>query len=152
MGLLDQLAGASGDGIGGQLLKQLGGSAQGPLVQTVLGLLQQPGGLQGLLDKFQQAGLGIQVASWVGTGANQPVDGVQVEQALGADWIGTLAAQLGTTPAQASQSVAGTLPELVNQLTPNGQVRDAQSLLAGGLDGLDGLGGPGGLLKGKLFG
>ncbi|MBY0437997.1 MAG: YidB family protein [Burkholderiales bacterium] len=141
MGLLDQLAG----GIGGQLLQQLGGGGgqQNPLVQTVLGLLQQPGGLQGLLDKLQQSGLGAQAASWVGTGANLPVDAGQLQQALGGDWMSALAAQLGTSPEQASQSVASLLPDVVDKLTPDGKVGDLQSLVPQDLASL---------LGGKLFG
>jgi len=141
MGLLDQLAG----GIGGQLLQQLGGSGgqQNPLVQMALGLLQQPGGLQGLLDKLQQSGLGAQAASWVGTGANLPVEGSQLQQALGGDWMSALAAQLGTSPEQASQSVASMLPDLVDRLTPEGKVGDLQSMVPKNLESL---------LGGKLFG
>ncbi len=141
MGLLDQLAG----GIGGQLLQQLGngGGQQNPLVQMVLGLLQQPGGLQGLLDKLQQSGLGAQASSWVGTGANLPVDAGQLQQALGGDWMSALAAQLGTSPEQASQSVASLLPEVVDKLTPEGKVGDLQSMVPQNLESL---------LGGKLFG
>jgi uncharacterized protein YidB (DUF937 family) len=139
MGLLDQLAG----GIGGQLLQQLGAGQQNPLLQMALGLLQQPGGLQGLLDKLQQSGLGAQAASWVGTGANLPVEGRQLQQALGDDWMATLAAQLGTSSGQASQSVATMLPELVDRLTPEGKVGDLQSLAPRNLESL---------LGGKLFG
>jgi uncharacterized protein YidB (DUF937 family) len=139
MGLLDQIAG----GIGGQLLQQLGGGQQNPLVQMALGLLQQPGGLQGLLDKLQQSGLGAQAASWVGTGTNLPVDASQLQQVLGGDWMGALAARLGTSPEQASQSVASLLPELVDRLTPDGKVGDLQSMVPQNLESL---------LGGKLSG
>jgi len=139
MGLLDQLAG----GIGGQLLQQLGGGQQNQLMQMVMGLLQQPGGIQGLMEKFQQAGLGNQMASWVGTGDNLPVTGAQVHEALGGDWLSGLAAQLGTSPDHAAQSVAHLLPSLIDQVTPNGQPEDANSALTGDLAAL---------LGGKLFG
>ena len=140
MGLLDQLAG----GIGGQLLQQLGGGGQqNPLLQTVLGLLQQPGGLQGLIDQLQQGGLGEQAASWIGTGSNLPVDPGQLQQALGGDWMSALAAQIGISPEQASQSVASLLPDVVDKLTPGGAVGDLQSLVPKDLESL---------LGGKLFG
>jgi uncharacterized protein YidB (DUF937 family) len=79
----------------------------------------------------------------VGTGANLPVDGNQLQQALGTDWMAALAAQLGTSPEQASQSVASLLPRVVDSLTPDGRVGDLQSLLPEKL---------GSLLGGKLFG
>lgn len=87
MGLLDQLA--------GQVLGSLAGGAQGggqsPLIQLVLNLIQNSeGGLGGLLSKFNQAGLGDQVASWVGTGQNLPVSADQLGQVLGgAGGLGT---------------------------------------------------------------
>jgi len=139
MGLLDQLAG----GLGGELLKQVGGGQQNQMMQMVMGLLQQPGGLQGLIDKFQQAGLGTQMASWVGTGANQPVDGAQVHQALGSDWMANLASELGTSPEHASDSMAGLLPGLIDKLTPGGDAEEANSMITGDLQSL---------LKSKLFG
>ena len=79
MGLFDQIAGS----IGGQILQQLGGGGgqQNPLLQMVAGLLQQPGGLQGLIDQLQKGGLGAQAASWVGTGSNLPVEPGQLQQA-----------------------------------------------------------------------
>jgi uncharacterized protein YidB (DUF937 family) len=141
MGLLDQLAG----GLGGQILQQLGGGGgqQNPLLQMALGLLQQPGGLQGLIDRLQQGGLGEQATSWVGTGSNLPVDPARLQQALGGDWMSALAAQIGTSPEQASQSVASLLPDVVDKLTPGGAVGDLQSLVPKDLESL---------LGGKLFG
>lgn len=47
-----------------------------------------------MLGKFDQAGLGQQVASWVGTGANMPLSGDQIQSALGADAIGDIAGKL----------------------------------------------------------
>ena len=106
MGLLDQLAG----GIGGQILQQLGGGGQqNPLLQLALGLLQQPGGLQGLIDRLQQGGLGEQATSWVGTGSNLPVDPARLQQALGG---------------------------VVDKLTPGGAVGDLQSLVPKDLESL----------------
>ena len=56
------------------------------LSQGAVGLhqnMQAEGGLGGLLSKFNQAGLGDQVASWVGTGQNLPVSADQLGQVLG---------------------------------------------------------------------
>ena len=136
MGLFDQIAGS----IGGQILQQLGGGGgqQNPLLQMVAGLLQQPGGLQGLIDQLQKGGLGAQAASWVGTGSNRPVEPGQLQQALGGDWMAALASQLGTSPDQASQSVASLLPDVIDKLTPGGTVGDLQSLVPQDLESLFG--------------
>lgn len=138
MGLLDQLA--------GQVLGSLAGGAQGggqsPLIQLVLNLIQNSeGGLGGLLSKLNQAGLGEQVASWVGTGQNLPVSADQLGQVLGGSGgLGDIAAQLGLPQEAVAGQLAQLLPQVIDSLTPNGQVPDAGADLFGqGLSALGGL-------------
>jgi uncharacterized protein YidB (DUF937 family) len=107
------------------VLNQLGGtqgSGSHALVNTALSLLQQNGGLDGLVNKFRANGLGSVVDSWVGTGANAPVSGPQLQQVFGHDMIQQIASHLGTDPQAASAKLASVLPELVNQMTPNGHI------------------------------
>ncbi len=135
MGLLDMVGGMLG-GQGGQ------GDPKAALMQAAIGMIQNhPGGLQGVLGQFQQAGLAEHVASWVGGGENQAITGDHVQQALGSDQVQALAQQAGMDPSQASQGLASMLPELINHLTPNGGMPDAGQLQQG-------LGG----LLGKLMG
>ena len=78
----------------------------------------------GLVDHLSRNGLADQASSWVGAGANK---GVAVEQlliALGNPVLGEIATQLGMSPQQASSSMSQLLPELINQLTPKGDVSD----------------------------
>ena len=78
--------------------------------------------------------MGHQADSWVGTGPNAGVSPDDLTQALGNTGLGNLAAQLGTTNGQAGSILSQILPELVNQLTPNGQIPDNHGdLLAQGL-------------------
>ena len=134
MGLLDQLAGQVlgnlAGGTGGTEGSQGGGqNMQAMLMQMVLGMIQnQPGGLGGLLGRFQQAGLAEQADSWVSTGQNMPISGSQLESALGADQIGNIAQQLGMSQGDASGALANLLPSLVDQLTPKGQVTEGDAL------------------------
>lgn len=128
------------DGVLGQVL---GGGAQGnsggQWMEIVQVLLQQSGGLNGLLQKLQQSGLADQAASWVGTGANQPVDARQIGDALGRTELADLAARFGLSQDQISGSLADLLPQVVDRLTPNGRVdQDGPSLgdLGGLLGGL----------------
>ena len=79
-------------------------------------------GLAGLVQQLAASGLGPQVQSWVGTGANLPVSGDQIEQALGSDKIQQLAQQVGLNPADLSGALAHLLPHAVDQLTPGGQM------------------------------
>lgn len=116
MGLLDQVVGALA---GGQ-----SGGGNGQLIQTVLQLINNPqiGGLAGLLKTLQQSGLGEAANSWVSTGQNMPVSAEQIQSSLGDSLLPGLAAQLGVTPEQASGSLAQYLPQIIDQLTPNGQL------------------------------
>ena len=124
------------DLVGGLLCQ--GGQAQGnPLMGAVMGLIQNhPGGLQGLLGQFQEKGLGDQVASWIGTGANQPISAEHVQAALGPDQLQQLAGQLGMSHGEAASGLAGLLPQVVDKLTPQGSVPEGGSDLLGTLKGL----------------
>jgi uncharacterized protein YidB (DUF937 family) len=92
------------------------------LMGVVVTLINNAGGLPGILAKLQAAGLGEAVQSWVGTGANQPVSADQLGGALGSDLMGMLAQQLGGTTQQAAGTLAKLLPGLIDQLTPQGQM------------------------------
>jgi uncharacterized protein YidB (DUF937 family) len=115
MGLLDSVLGAmagKGDTAGGgnQLVGVLGG------------LLQQSGGLQGLMNKFSQGGQGNTFASWVGMDENQPISADQIQKVLGSGQVNALATKMGIDPAQASQFLAEYLPKVVDKLTPEGKI------------------------------
>lgn len=143
MGLLDNVIGA----LGSQAAP--GGGGQGDLLNAIIGLLGQQGGgglggLGGLLQKFEQAGLGEVAKSWVGTGANQPVSPDQLGGVLGPDAIAGFAKQLGIDPQDALGQLSHMLPQVVDQLTPQGQVPPGDMGGLGDLGGL--LGGLGGLL------
>jgi uncharacterized protein YidB (DUF937 family) len=130
MGLLDGILGGALGGALGKLGQggtgQPGpggqGSQLGPLIQIALQLLQQSGGLAGILEKFKKAGFANQAASWVSTGQNLPISPDQVNQVIGNDTINQLAGQVGLQPTQLSQGLAEVLPDLINQGTPNGQL------------------------------
>lgn len=127
MGLLDQVVGA--------LAAQQGGAAN-PLLEIIGQLINNPqtGGLGGLLDSFRQGGLGHLVDSWISTGQNLPLSGEQLQAVLGSDLLGTLAQQLGTSSAEASGSLAQLLPDVIDQLTPQGALPQGGDLLAQGFD------------------
>ena len=139
MSLLDQLAGQAMSALGN---KGADGEASSGLMASVMDLVNQHGGLPGLLQKFQESGLGDQVASWIGTGANAPVSGEQIKDALGADTISQIAEKTGVAPDAASGGLAALLPQLIDKLTPNGQVPEGNDLVSQGLN----------MLKGKIFG
>jgi uncharacterized protein YidB (DUF937 family) len=110
---------------------------------SLLGNDSEYGGLSGLMEKFQQAGLGHVLESWVGTGANQPITGDQLSSVLGSDALSGLAGKFGINPSDLAGQLSSVLPGLVDKLTPNGQAP-----VAGLGNGGDLMGMLGGLLKG----
>jgi len=89
---------------------------------------QGGGGLGDLLGKLNGGGLGGAVNSWTGTGENEPVDPAALEAALGPDTIDDLAQQSGMTPEEVRDSLSQVLPEMVNGLSPDGQLPTGEAL------------------------
>jgi len=113
MGLFDNLAGAV-------LGKMMGD--KGAMAQAALEMFHQYGGLEGVLEKFNQAGLGNLVASWVGKGENLPISPNQITEVLGGTTIADMAAKFGLTPEMLSAQIAEHLPNVVDKMTPDGKV------------------------------
>lgn len=128
MGLLDSLiGGALQGGLGGTAgnAPDGGGGAQAALLQAVLSMLGNDsahGGLGGLVAKFQQGGLGDVMSSWISTGQNLPISPDQLRGALGDDTLGQLARQIGGSQDDLLGQLTQLLPQVVDKLTPQGQV------------------------------
>jgi uncharacterized protein YidB (DUF937 family) len=113
-----------GGGLGDVLGGMLGGGAAGG------GAGAGGGGLGGLLEQMSRAGYGDQARSWVGTGQNMPITPDALEQIFGRGGIAAIARQAGVSEADASQGLSELLPEVVNHVTPGGEVPDLDSLSA----------------------
>ena len=138
MGLLDSVIGALGQSQG----SSPGGQAD--LISAVIGMLGQGGGqggglggLAGLVAKMQQSGLGDIAKSWVGSGQNQPISPDQLGGVLGGDAVSGMAGQLGLNPGDLLGQLSQMLPQVVDKLTPGGQIPpgDIGGLLGGLLGG-----------------
>jgi uncharacterized protein YidB (DUF937 family) len=132
MGILDGL-------LGGLMGGATGGAQQGQsqLMVLALQLIQQNGGLPGIISKLQNGGMAQQVGSWVGTGQNMPVTGSQLQEVLGSGSIGEIAQQFGMSHGDASSGLAQMLPQIIDHLTPGGQLGDNHSdMLAQALSAL----------------
>ena len=100
----------------------LGGNGGASAEQVLATLLQQHGGIGGLVNQLSQGGLGPQVASWIGNGQNMTVTATEITQALGSGRIGELAQKAGINPQEAGELLAKAIPHLVDHLTPGGQL------------------------------
>lgn len=107
-------SGAMGGMLSGDMLARL---------TPMLGSLLAGGGLAKLMSQLKGGGLGDQAKSWVATDQqNQPVSGEQLTRALGPDTISQFANTLGMSNDKAAQTMAQTLPGVVDAMTPDGQV------------------------------
>jgi uncharacterized protein YidB (DUF937 family) len=116
-------------GILGSILGSLSQSQRDGQPNALAGVLQQVltqngGGVNALLSRFQEAGLGTQAQSWVSTEPNQPISSDHIDQVFNQDEISGWAAQAGTSPDKMREVLAEALPQAVNHVTPNGQVPD----------------------------
>ena len=95
------------------------------LLQAALSLIAnngQSGGLHGLAERFQEAGLGNIMRSWIGAGPNLPASASQLKQVLGEGQLQQIAEETGYTEEEAAEHLSEMLPDLIDQLTPSGHV------------------------------
>ena len=119
MGLLDEL------NLGGALkgaLGQIEATAAPALINALLAKTQF-GDLNGLVTQLQQSGLGPQVQSWLGNGANQPITADQLKAVLNNAQIQEMARHLGLPVDAALNMLAQHLPNVVDQASKNGQLQ-----------------------------
>ncbi len=114
------------------------------LYEEVANLVTQSGGVNGLIQQFEQKGLGQLVAGWMGGATNTPITADQIVQVIGQDKITAIASKVGLSEQQVTDGISKLLPLMVSHLTPNGTAPSS----GGGQLETEALG----LLKSKLFG
>lgn len=120
MSLLDSLIGA----VTGKTSNPLEGADTSSIQSALGGLLEQNGGLKGLMGKFSQGGLGDVFSSWVGMGENKSISPDQIQNVLGSEQVMGLASKLGVDPSKASGFLSEYLPKIIDKLSPSGQVEE----------------------------
>jgi uncharacterized protein YidB (DUF937 family) len=114
-----------------QLKQQVAGDGNAEkIVQKVGPLLQQVGGVDGLMQKFESAGIGDVAKSWIDTGQNKTVSPDQVTQALGTEQEQQFANQAGVSTEQAAAGLSKVLPGAIDNVTPEGQIPSADTVRA----------------------
>ena len=120
-------AGGTGEDILGELLGR-GGAGAVPRGAGQEGTGSM-GGLGALLEQMQRSGFGDQARSWVGTGQNMPIPPDALDQIFGRGGIDEIAREAGLTPQQASEGLSELLPEVVDRVTPGGEMPDFDHLV-----------------------
>jgi uncharacterized protein YidB (DUF937 family) len=110
------LGGAGGGGLGNLLQGGLGGLLGGAAGGSILN-----GGLNDLLGKLQQNGLGDIGQSWVGHGDNKSISPNQLANALDPDTINALAEQTGMSDMEVLSQLSQQLPGAIDHITPHGR-------------------------------
>jgi uncharacterized protein YidB (DUF937 family) len=142
MGLFDSLAKNA-------LGSMLGGSAKLDPAAMLSGLLNDAGGLTGMMAQFEKVGMGATFSSWIATGTNQPISADEMQSAVGAENLQALAAKVGMNVGTVLPLLSQFLPQVIDKLTPHGHVHENNpsgsqiqsvltSVISSGLGGLFG--------------
>jgi uncharacterized protein YidB (DUF937 family) len=100
----------------------LGGIVGAEMATVVNSLIQQHGGIQGVITQLEQQGLGGVARSWIANGPNQPISPAQLSQVFGTGTLGQLAAKAGLSPQELAQKLSQALPTAIDKLTPGGTI------------------------------
>lgn len=111
MGLFDGLGSVISDALGGKPVN---------ILAVAENIFQNAGGFNGIIAQLNQAGLGEQVSSWIGTGSNLPVSADQIRSALSSEQVRSLANAFGINVDKLPQLLADHLPTAVDKASPNG--------------------------------
>lgn len=97
------------------------------LMPMVLAWIQRNGGLSGALGKLQNMGFGQQAQSWMSNQElNDNVDPNEIDKIFDHHEIRDVAQKVGADETEVRQGLAELLPEVVNQLTPHGDLQTEQ--------------------------
>ncbi|MCG3470516.1 YidB family protein [Xenorhabdus bovienii] len=124
-----------------QITNMLSGGKNQQL-QHMMDWVDGQGGISGLIEKFSQQGLEGTIHSWIGSGENSPIHADQISSVFGSSTIQQLAEKMGIDPNEASSLISRHLPNLIDKVTPNGEVPENLDLKSAGMN----------LLKDKLLG
>lgn len=116
LGMLANRQGSAGGGLGG-----LGASP---------GAGGLGGGIGGLLEQLGRGGYGQQAQSWVSTGQNEPLPVDAIDHVLAPQDLQAIASQAGVSEDEVRGGLAQLLPEVVDHLTPQGQLPEQDQLLS----------------------
>ena len=100
------------------------GMLMAALLPIALMFIQRNGGLSGAFNKIQNMGFGHQANSWMSADqSNQPLDANDINQLFDNNELAQVAAQTGVDQSEVRQSMAELLPQLFDNLTPNGDTQ-----------------------------
>lgn len=122
MGILGSIV----KGVTGKSSDTTSSNAMGGIIEMLTS--GETGGIQGIIKKLTEGGLGNIVNSWISKEPNQTVEPSQLENALGSDLIGKFASKMGVSSSEASSHLSKLLPTVIDKLTPDGKLPESGNL------------------------
>jgi uncharacterized protein YidB (DUF937 family) len=124
-----------------ELLREMGADAPGSLLRAVLLTAQTQDGLGPLIGRVigPTRVTANAAATWIGTAANDDADPDQLESALGSDTVAQIAITAAMSHDQAKVALALLIPRLIDRLSPDGRLPDAQPLTEAASDLVTGI-------------
>lgn len=102
--------------------KVMGGNQSDQAMKIINQLITESGGLDGLVDRFEVAGFGDRIESWLSAGPNRPISGEQILKIFGVKQLQSLATRFGLEPHEVANHLATQLPKVVDKLSPEGKI------------------------------
>lgn len=98
----------------------------GGLLSRVLG--KDGSGINSIVKRLAANGLNKIVKSWIAKGPNHLITADEIKQGLGSEQITELATKFGIPEDQVASLLAEHLPNVVDQMTPEGELNDVIDL------------------------
>lgn len=100
------------------------GASAGPLLDAFLSMVDSEveGHWSGLMQSFRNAGYGVEVATWLGSGTKAAIPPEAVDEVLGVDRLVRLAESTGVNEATVAEVLADVIPQIADALSPNGVI------------------------------
>lgn len=102
--------------------KIMGGNQQDQTMKIISQLISESGGLEGFVERFEVAGFGDRIESWLSPSPNLPITSDQLQKILGLSHLESLATRFGVDPYQLLNQLSKQLPKIIDQLSPDGHV------------------------------
>lgn len=91
------------------------------LIVGVTKIVEENGGVAGLVQKFKDNGFSDVASSWVGKGENASIGADDLIKVLGKDSISQLASQVGMDTNSTAGLISSMLPVVIDKLSPDGE-------------------------------
>ena len=96
-------------------------------------------GMQGIVSRMTDAGMGQQVQSWIGTGENESISGEQIKQVVDPAALQRMSEKTHMQPDQICDHVAQALPKLMDGATPQGTMPTGETPMTKGKNAIKGM-------------